>query len=47
MQIIVTYVENMFRLESGDMGELVRSMVLVTLMDRLVDLDVSYFMICC
>lgn len=39
--IIVTYVENMLRLESGDMGELVRSMVLITLMDRLVELDVE------
>ncbi|KAL8545574.1 hypothetical protein ACS0TY_005640 [Phlomoides rotata] len=38
---IVLYVENMLRLESGALGELVRSSVLVSLMDRLIELDVE------
>lgn len=41
MQFIVMYVENMLRLESGLMGELVGSTILVALMDRLIELDVS------
>lgn len=35
------YVENMFRLESGAMGELVGSSMLVEVVNRLVELDVS------
>ncbi|KAK4427650.1 putative protein C36E8.1 [Sesamum alatum] len=38
---IVMYVENMLRLESGVMGELVGSTILVALVDRLIDLDVE------
>ncbi|KAL1564536.1 RNA polymerase I-specific transcription initiation factor RRN3-like [Salvia divinorum] len=38
---IVMYVENMLRLESGAMGELVGSMALVVLMDKLIELDVE------
>ena len=37
------YVENMLRLEGGAIRELVGNMMLVALMDRLVDLDVSNF----
>lgn len=37
------YMENMLRLESGAMGELVGSTGLVALMDKLIELDVSYF----
>ena len=39
----MVYVENMLRLESGLIRELVGNMMLVALMDRLVDLDVSDF----
>ncbi|KAH6772513.1 hypothetical protein C2S51_010917 [Perilla frutescens var. frutescens] len=39
--IMAMYVENMLRLESGAMGELVGSTVLVTIMDRLIELDVE------
>lgn len=38
---IVMYVENMLRLESGVMGELVGSTILIALVDRLIDLDVE------
>ncbi|XAR58079.1 hypothetical protein NMG60_11026458 [Bertholletia excelsa] len=38
---IVTYVENMLRLESGTMGEVVGNVMLVAVMDRLIDLDVE------
>lgn len=38
------YVENMLKLEGGPIRELVGNMMLVALMDRLVDLDVSNFM---
>ncbi|KAL0335487.1 UNVERIFIED_CONTAM: hypothetical protein Sradi_4760600 [Sesamum radiatum] len=38
---IVMYVENMLRLESGVMGELVGSTILVALVDRLIDLDLT------
>lgn len=41
MQFIVMYVGNMLRLESGVMGELVGSTILVSLVDRLIELDVS------
>lgn len=37
----VIYVENMFRLESGAMGELVGSSMLVEVVNRLVELDVE------
>ena len=37
------YVENMLRLESGAMGELVGSMALIVLMNKLIELDVSYY----
>ncbi|KAK4402179.1 hypothetical protein Sango_0958600 [Sesamum angolense] len=40
-KFIVMYVENMLRLESGVMGELVGSTILVALVDRLIDLDVE------
>ncbi|GFS39416.1 RNA polymerase I specific transcription initiation factor RRN3 protein [Actinidia rufa] len=39
--MIVIYVENMLRLESGAMGELVGSMILCAVVDRLIDLDVE------
>lgn len=39
------YAENIFRLESGVMGELVGSTGLVALMDKLIEFDVSYFWI--
>ncbi|CAK9141229.1 unnamed protein product [Ilex paraguariensis] len=39
--LIVIYVENMLRLESGPMGELVGSMMITAVMDRLIDLDVE------
>lgn len=45
MQFMVMYVENMLRLESGVMGELVGSTILAALMDRLIELDVSCFKI--
>ncbi|XP_022888473.1 RNA polymerase I-specific transcription initiation factor RRN3-like isoform X1 [Olea europaea var. sylvestris] len=38
---IVMYVENMLRLESGAAGKLVGGSMLVTIMDRLIDLDVE------
>ncbi|KAK6159877.1 hypothetical protein DH2020_003258 [Rehmannia glutinosa] len=38
---IVMYVENMLRLEGGAMGELVGSTILVSLVDRLIELDVE------
>lgn len=34
------YVENMLRLESGDLGEYVRSAMLSSVVDLLIDLDV-------
>lgn len=37
----MTYVENMFKLESGSMGQLVGSTMLTAVVDRLLDLDVS------
>ncbi|XP_047945495.1 RNA polymerase I-specific transcription initiation factor RRN3 [Salvia hispanica] len=40
-QPIVMYVENMLRLESGAMGELVGSMALIVLMNKLIELDVE------
>lgn len=33
--------ENMFRLESGSIGQLVGSTMLMAVVDRLIDLDVS------
>ncbi|XAR73363.1 hypothetical protein NMG60_11007310 [Bertholletia excelsa] len=39
--LIVTYVENMLRLESGAMGEVVGNVMLIAVMDRLIDLDVE------
>lgn len=39
--LIVIFVENMLRLESSAMGELVGSTMLVAIVDRLVDLDVE------
>ncbi|XP_052196328.1 uncharacterized protein LOC127803829 [Diospyros lotus] len=39
--LIVIYVENMLTLESGAMGELVGSMMLIAVVDRLIDLDVE------
>lgn len=36
------YVENMLRLESGAAGKLVGGSMLVAIMDRLIDLDVSF-----
>uniref|UniRef100_F6I0B6 Uncharacterized protein n=1 Tax=Vitis vinifera TaxID=29760 RepID=F6I0B6_VITVI len=39
--LIVLHVENMLRLESGAIQELVGKMMLVAMMDRLVDLDVE------
>ena len=41
------HVENMLRLESGAIQELVGKMMLVAMMDRLVDLDVSNFTFSC
>lgn len=37
----MTYMENMFKLESGSMGQLVGSTMLMAVVDRLLDLDVS------
>lgn len=37
------YVENMLRLESSAIGELVGSTMLVAIIDRLIDLDVSQY----
>ena len=45
--MIVIYVENMLRLESGAMGELVGSMILCAVVDRLIDLDVSCLKLPC
>ncbi|XP_057970224.1 uncharacterized protein LOC131159371 [Malania oleifera] len=39
--MIVIYVENMLRLESGAIGELVGSSMLMAVVDRLIDLDVE------
>lgn len=39
--MIVIYAENMLKLESGAIGELVRSTMLMAMVDRLIDLDVS------
>ncbi|KAI5683905.1 hypothetical protein M9H77_05133 [Catharanthus roseus] len=39
--LIVMYVENMLRLESSAIGELVGSTMLVAIIDRLIDLDVE------
>ena len=39
--MIVVYTENMLKLESSAMGELVRSTLLMAVVDRLIDLDVS------
>ncbi|XP_027074905.2 uncharacterized protein [Coffea arabica] len=39
--LIVMYVENMLRLESGVIGELVGSTMLMAVVDRLIDLDVE------
>ncbi|KAL5820962.1 hypothetical protein ACOSQ3_022844 [Xanthoceras sorbifolium] len=41
LKMIVIYVENMLKLESGAMGELVGSTMLMALVDRLIDLDVE------
>ncbi|GAV86185.1 RRN3 domain-containing protein [Cephalotus follicularis] len=38
---IVEYVENMLKLESGELGELVGSTILMAVVDRLIDLDVE------
>lgn len=43
LQFIVTYVENMLRLESGAIGEFIGSTMLLAIVDRLVDLDVSLY----
>ncbi|KAK9132548.1 hypothetical protein Scep_012076 [Stephania cephalantha] len=39
--LIITYVENMLKLESSDLGRLVGSTMIVAVVDRLVDLDVE------
>lgn len=39
--LILTYVENMLKLESGAIGDLVGRTMLVAIMDRLIDLDVD------
>ncbi|KAL6552211.1 hypothetical protein OROGR_008365 [Orobanche gracilis] len=41
LQFVVMYVENMLRLQSGPMGDLVGSTILVVLVDRLIELDVD------
>ncbi|XP_031269328.1 RNA polymerase I-specific transcription initiation factor RRN3-like [Pistacia vera] len=41
LKMIVIYVENMLKLESGELGELVRNSMLTALVDRLIDLDVE------
>ncbi|KAK0604176.1 hypothetical protein LWI29_012855 [Acer saccharum] len=41
LKMIVIYVENMLTLESGAMGELVGSTMLMAVVDRLIDLDVE------
>ncbi|XP_039025614.1 uncharacterized protein LOC120158971 [Hibiscus syriacus] len=38
---IVIYVENMLKLESGEIGELVGSTMLMVVVDRLIELDVE------
>lgn len=45
--MIVIYVENMLKLESGELGELVRNSMLTALVDRLIDLDVSQMKLPC
>ena len=35
------YVENMLKLESGEIGELVGSTMVMAVVDRLIELDVS------
>ncbi|XP_030535855.1 RNA polymerase I-specific transcription initiation factor rrn3 isoform X2 [Rhodamnia argentea] len=39
--VMMTYVENMFKLESGSMGQLVGSTMLIAVVDRLLDLDLE------
>ncbi|KAA8532095.1 hypothetical protein F0562_006763 [Nyssa sinensis] len=39
--LIVLYAENMLRLESGALGEVIGSMMLIAVVDRLIDLDVE------
>ncbi|KAL6563492.1 hypothetical protein OROGR_002451 [Orobanche gracilis] len=41
LQFVVMYVENMLRLQSGPMGDLVGSTILVVLVDSLIELDVD------
>lgn len=41
MQLILIYVENMLKLESGEIGDRVGRTMLLAIMDRLIDLDVS------
>lgn len=41
VQLILIYVENMLKLESGAIGDLVGRTMLVAIMDKLIDLDVS------
>ncbi|KAL6576064.1 hypothetical protein OROHE_000535 [Orobanche hederae] len=41
LQFVMMYVENMLRLQSGPMGDLVGSSILVVLVDRLIELDVD------
>ncbi|KAJ4714018.1 RNA polymerase I-specific transcription initiation factor RRN3-like [Melia azedarach] len=41
LKMIVIYAENMLKLESGAIGELVRSTMLMAMVDRLIDLDVE------
>ncbi|XP_059623369.1 RNA polymerase I-specific transcription initiation factor rrn3 isoform X2 [Cornus florida] len=40
--LIVIYIENMLRLESGAMGEIIGSMMLIGVVDRLIDLDIDW-----
>ncbi|XP_024033748.1 RNA polymerase I-specific transcription initiation factor RRN3 isoform X2 [Citrus clementina] len=41
LKMIVVYMENMLKLESSAMGELVRSTLLMAVVDRLIDLDME------
>ncbi|KDO67299.1 hypothetical protein CISIN_1g0416051mg, partial [Citrus sinensis] len=41
LKLIVVYTENMLKLESSAMGELVRSTLLMAVVDRLIDLDME------
>ncbi|KAH9760359.1 RNA polymerase I specific transcription initiation factor RRN3 protein [Citrus sinensis] len=41
LKMIVVYTENMLKLESSAMGELVRSTLLMAVVDRLIDLDME------